>query len=221
MITVARPEPDRGRTVAALLAEFRSFTDLIAGLDATEWTAPTRCLGWEVRDVAAHVVGQLVDTVTRAVGSRTPDEQAVGLRHRTPAELAADLRAGTESFALLTTMFDDANWVGPSLIPGITLGQGVQALLNDAYVHADDIRAAVGKPFDNGPGLYASLDFVLGALIRSGVASGEPGIAGLLAIPACGFTVATGIAARDFVLAATGRLDAAQLGLPEAVNIFR
>lgn len=172
MIVVDRPEPDRGHTVAGLRTEYRRFANLIAGLDRAVWTAPTRCTRWEVRDVSAHVVGQLVDTVSGKVGSRTADEQAAGLREGTPAELASLLRA-------------------------------------------------VALPFDTGPGLYASLDFVLGALRRMDAASPEPDVAQLVAPSADCFTDATGLDAHEFLLAATGRLDTARLGLPEAVNIYR
>ena len=91
-------------------------------------------------------------------------------------------------------------------------------LLHDAYIHRDDIRAALAMAPDRGPGLVDSLDFVLGELIRNGTASAEPSVARLLDIPAAVFTRATGLDADKFLLAATGRLDAARLGLPESIN---
>jgi hypothetical protein len=97
------------------------------------------------------------------------------------------------------TVFDDALWSAPSPVPGLTLGQGMHALLLDAYVHGDDIRAALGLPFDAGPGLHASLDFVLGALLRDDTAAAEPAIAQLLAGPADHFSEKTGIAVHDFL----------------------
>ncbi|HEX4559222.1 MAG TPA: maleylpyruvate isomerase family mycothiol-dependent enzyme [Mycobacterium sp.] len=220
MNIVSRPEPMREPTVAGLLAEYGGFADLIAELDATAWARPTRCVGWQVCDVAGHVVGQLIDTVSGAAGRRTADEQAAAMRDQPPSALAADLRANAESFAQLSTVFDDTNWGGPSPIPDLTLGEGVHALLNDAYVHADDIRTALGLPADNGSGLQASLDFVLGALIGDD-ASTDPRIAKLLGIPAAEFAGATGFDAHDFLLAATGRLNAARLGLPTSINIYR
>jgi hypothetical protein len=80
--------------------------------------------------------------------------------------LADQLRAATEQFAQLATVFNDTAWASLSPIAGLSIGQGVHALLHDAYVHGDDIRAALGRPFDPGPGLYASLDFVLVATGR-------------------------------------------------------
>jgi hypothetical protein len=93
--------------------------------------------------------------------------------------------------------------------------------LQDAYVHGDDIGAALGLPFDAGPGLPATVDFLLGALLRDDKAATEPAIAPLLAVPADHFSEITGIAAHDFLLAASGRCDPARLGLPDTINIFR
>ena len=102
-----------------------------------------------------------------------------------------------------------------------TARQGVHALLHDAYIHGDDIRAALGLPFDDGAGLLASVDFVLGALRRDDAAAAEPTVARLTGVSVEHFMRQTGMAAYDFVLAATGRSDPARLGLPDSVNIYR
>ncbi len=107
---MVRPGPDRDRTIAGLVGEYRSFAELLGALEAPDWTCETRCMGWQVRDVAGHVVGQAVDTVSGAIGSRTPDEQAAALRGESPAALAAQLRTATDSIARLATVFDDAMW---------------------------------------------------------------------------------------------------------------
>ena len=126
-----------------------------------------------------------------------------------------------DSIQELATAFDDAAWSAPSPVPGLSLGQGVHALLNDAYLHGDDIRAALGLPFDAGRGLRASLDFVLGALLRDEATAAEPAVAPLLVVPADQFSEQTGIAVHEFLLAATGRSDPARLLLPDILNIYR
>ena len=219
--SIARPGPDRQRTLSGLVDEYRSFAQLIAGLSNSEWIRDTRCTSWEVRDVAAHVVGQAIDTVSGTIGSRTPDDQAAALRSESSTALAARLHTALASITQLATVIDDAAWSAPSPVPELTLGQGTQALLQDAYVHRDDIRAALGLPFDAGPGLLASVDFLLGALLRDDSARAEAAIARLLAVPAEHFTQQTGMAAHDFLLAATGRRDPVPLRLPQSVNIFR
>jgi uncharacterized protein (TIGR03083 family) len=218
---VVRPGPDRLRTLTGLIDEYTGFAQLIGALGDSDWMRETRCVGWQVRDVAAHVVGQAIDTVSGTIGSRTPDDQAAALRSESPIALASQLETALTSLTQLNTVIDDAVWAAPSPVPGLTLGQGIHALLQDAYVHGDDVRAALGLPFEAGPGLHASLDFVLGALLRDDTARAEPALARLLAVPADHFTRQTGIAAYDFLLAATGRRDPASLRLPESVNIFR
>ena len=47
------------------IAVYDDFAALIDGLDDDAWRAPTRCTGWEVRDVAAHVVGLAADALQR------------------------------------------------------------------------------------------------------------------------------------------------------------
>jgi uncharacterized protein (TIGR03083 family) len=218
---IERTGPDRYRTLNGLVDEYRSFAELIGALSNSDWTRDTRCTSWQVRDVAAHVVGQAIDTVSGTIGSRTPDDQAAALRSESPTALAAQLHTALASITQLANVIDDAAWSAVSPVPGLTLGQGTHALLQDAYVHCDDIRAALGLPFDAGPGLLASVDFLLGALLRDDTARAEPAIARLLAIPAEHFTRQTGMAAYDFLLAATGRCDPAPLRLPRSVNIFR
>jgi uncharacterized protein (TIGR03083 family) len=218
--SITRPVPDRRRTITGLAEGYRSFAQLIGTLGDSDWTRETRCAGWQVRDVAAHVAAQAIDTVGGTIGSRTPDQQAAALRGEAPATLAAQLHTASAAVIQLATVIDDA-WSAPSPVAGLTVGQGVHALLQDAYVHGDDVRAALGMPFDAGPGLPASIDFVLRALLRDESARTEPAIAPLLIVAADRFTQQTGIAAYEFLLAATGRGDPAPLGLPESVNIFR
>ncbi len=221
MTSAVRPGPDRGQTMAGLLHQYDSFAELVGALDASQWTRRTRCTGWQVRDVAGHVVGQAMDLAGGTIGSRTPDDQAAALRGESPTALAGRLRTAMDSVTGLMTVFDDALWSAPSPAPGFTIGQGMHALLQDAYVHGDDIRAALGLPFDPGPGLHASLDFVLGALLRDETASAETAIAELLPVPAEYFNERTGMAPHDFLLTATGRSDPARLRLPDTINIFR
>lgn len=211
----------RERTTAGLLREYRSFADLLATLDMSMWVRATRCAGWQVRDVAAHVVGQAIDTVTGASGTRSAEEQAASLRAESPLSLAAQMREIVQSAARLVAAFDDDIWARPSPLPRLTVGRAIHALLMDAYVHADDIRDAIDQPSDLGDGLSDSVDFVLDALSRDPIAAADPCLVRLLALPAGAFTKESGTDAHEFLLAATGRRDPRKLGLPETVNIFR
>lgn len=217
------------RTVAVpgMTAEYEAFTDLIEGLSADQWSTPTRCQGWAVGDVAAHVVGQLTDVVNlRLEGLGTPDvtaRQVEERRGRTPAELGEELRASAKLGADLTAGFDDEAWSSPA--PGGlsgTLGFGIEALWFDTYVHGDDIRHAMALPSVRSDGLVVSLSHLAQLLSDQGWEAAE------LRFPPFGVYPVSGGGGRivegdplEFVLAATGRSDAGTIGLPDSVNVYR
>ena len=64
----------REETVAGLAAELADFEALVRALDERAWATPTRCDGWTVADVAAHVAGTLTDILAgRFEGLGSPD----------------------------------------------------------------------------------------------------------------------------------------------------
>jgi uncharacterized protein (TIGR03083 family) len=59
--------------------ERASLVELLASLGAEQWQAPTVCLGWSVKDIALHLLGDDIgllsrrrDCVTAANASREP-----------------------------------------------------------------------------------------------------------------------------------------------------
>ena len=163
----------RGEVVEGLVDELGAFGDLIGPLDEKAWAAPTRCRGWSVADVAAHVIGSMADVVSgRFEGLGSPEvtaREVAERKGRTPAELAAELAGVTKLTSELGAAFDDAAWAAPA--PGGydgTLGDGVEALWYDTYLHADDIRAALGRTTPPGPGLRASVVHVATTLEKRG-----------------------------------------------------
>jgi uncharacterized protein (TIGR03083 family) len=216
------------RTVAipGLVAELQAFGDLVQSLSDEEWSAPSRCAGWTNADVAAHVIGQFTDVVNfRLEGLGTPEvtaRQVDERRGRTPGELADELSQSAKAGADLLAAFDDAAWdgPGPAGAPG-TLGFGVEALWYDAYLHADDIRSAIGRATPASDALNASVSHLAQSLTDR---DAEP-----LTLRLSGadeFTVSGGGRviegdAHAFVLAATGRGDLAPFGLDERANIYR
>jgi uncharacterized protein (TIGR03083 family) len=233
----------RTEVTTGLLEELARFKGLIASLTPAEWATPSRCTGWTVGDVAAHVVGGMADVAAfRLEGLGTPEgtaRQVAERQGRSPGELADELGAAIKAAAELLSAFNDEAWSLQA--PGgfdFTLGEGVEALWHDAWLHGDDVLAAVGRPSDRGEGMKASVSHIADVLTREGWG---PAVLALDGLPefavnggagngsSAGSPRGSGGVPRSrftgdplaFVLAATGRADPAPLGLDERANIYR
>jgi uncharacterized protein (TIGR03083 family) len=207
--------------------EYQSFGELIGGLSDTQWESPTRCEGWQVADVAAHVIGQLTDVVNfRLEGLGTPEataRQAEERKGRTPRELADELEASAKLAVDLLAAFDDDAWAAPGPQGGgTTLGFGVESLWFDTYLHADDIRSALGMPSRRTDAIRPSLSHLAHVLSDQGWGPADLAFEGFESFPVSGGGgKSVSGDAFAFVLASTGRGDPAAFGLGETVNIYR
>jgi len=211
---------------AGLLAEMQRFEDLVRSLNEKQWAMPSRCEGWTVAGVASHAIGSMADVVNlRLDGLGTPEvtqrevEERAG---RSPAELADEAAQVRKQAADMMPGFDDASWNAPS--PGGyegTLGDGVEALWFDFYMHGDDIRAAIGRPSEPSDGLRASASHIATELTKR---KWGPATIALDGLPE--FDVSGGGGQRvegdplAFALAATGRTDPGTVGLDDNVNLY-
>lgn len=210
-----------------LVDELTRFAALVRSLSPDEWTSPTRCDGWTVADVAGHVTGQFVDALSgRVDGLGSPEVTAREVeerRGRSPAEIADELEQAVKLGADLLPTFDAAAWSGPAPgAPDLTLGEGIEALWTDAWVHGDDIRAAIGRPSERSSGLRGSVFHYAELAGRSGWGPATLQLDGTerIDVRGGGGTIVEGDPL-DFVLVATGRRDPATLGLDETVNVYR
>lgn len=204
--------------------EHEAFADLISGLDDEEWATPSRCEGWTVGDVAAHVTGTLADIMAgRLDDLGSPEATAREVeerRGRIPAEVAEELREVRKGGQTMLDAFDASAWEAPS--PGGyegTLLQGVEALYYDAYLHGDDIRAAIGRPSTAGEGLRASVHHVAFELEKRGWGPATLALDGVEPVEIGGGGDRITGDPLAFVLVATGRSDPTTLGLDSSVNI--
>jgi uncharacterized protein (TIGR03083 family) len=217
----------RDEVVQGFVEEMGRFEALVRSLDDGAWTRPTRCEGWRVADVVGHVAGQLADiNAGRFEGLGTPEvtqREVDERRGRSRDELADELHEVVVAGQATLALIDDEAWKGPA--PGglgIPLGEGVEALWYDGWLHADDIRAALGQPAERSPGLRASVFHLSTLLEQSGWGPATIAVDGVEAIP-----VGDGTGTRvtgdphQFVLVATGRADPSTLGLDESVNVYR
>src|SRR5260370_3108163 len=149
--------------------ELLAFSELVRSLDETALARPTRCQGWTVANVAAHVAGSMADVVAgRLEDAGSPEWTGRQVRERegrSGAELSDEIAGAAKTSADLLAAFDDAPWNGPAP-PRVTrtLGDGVLALWYDTFLHADDIRDALGRGAVDGPGRRAAVHHVADVL---------------------------------------------------------
>jgi uncharacterized protein (TIGR03083 family) len=211
--------------IAGYNAELEHFEQLVRSLPEDAWRRPSRCEGWTVADVATHVAGTLTEIVEgRFDGLGTPERTqqiVVDRRRQGPAETADELAKSREVGASLLAAFDDATWQGPALggLPG-TIGEGVEGLWYDTYVHAEDIRAAAGLPSEGGPGLRGSVIHLATLLTAKGWGPATLTLDGLDPVPVGGGGPAITGDPLAFVLTATGRADPSTIGLDPSVNVY-
>jgi uncharacterized protein (TIGR03083 family) len=209
--------------------ELDNFTELIRSLNDEEWETASRCDGWSVGDVARHVAGTLHNVATGNLeGLGTPEVTKAEVDDRagrSPSEVADEIDADKKVAVDLLAAFDDDAWNGPVPAPNIdgTLGDGVEALWFDAYLHADDIRSVIGREsVTGGPGLEAGLSHVATILSQQKWGPATLALDGVQEFPVNGGggRKVTGDPFQ-FLLAGTGRGDPAKFDLDESVNIYR
>ncbi|HUQ60194.1 maleylpyruvate isomerase family mycothiol-dependent enzyme [Lentzea sp.] len=125
---------DETRIWQTIDSERAATADLLAGLTDAQWTHPSLCDGWTVREVAAHLslaprmrVRDALGAFVRARGSfnRMIDQTARAEARRPTGELVAELRGIVGS---------------RKLAPSQTLGNA----LMDVMVHSQDIALPLG-----------------------------------------------------------------------------
>ncbi|MDX2391917.1 MULTISPECIES: maleylpyruvate isomerase family mycothiol-dependent enzyme [unclassified Streptomyces] len=126
---------DTTELTAAIAAERRELADLLDGLPAESWDAPSLCAGWRVREVAAHMT-----TGFRYSLAKTARElvRAGGRLHRMTDGCARRDAAAYPPRQLAAFLRDNAGhpWTPP--VGGLPM-----ALAHDV-VHGLDVTVALG-----------------------------------------------------------------------------
>ncbi|MGV9797743.1 maleylpyruvate isomerase family mycothiol-dependent enzyme [Mycobacterium sp. NPDC003449] len=117
-------------------AEREAFADLLAGLTPAQWDAPTLCDGWTVRDVAAHTVAYLGQTLPRLILNMTASRGNVDRLNARGLEPLA----GLEPERLTALMRDGAAPSGAGAL------YGARVALIECLIHQQDIRRPLGLP---------------------------------------------------------------------------
>jgi uncharacterized protein (TIGR03083 family) len=220
------PLQSREEILEAFQAGLTRFSTLVRPLTADQLATPSRCEGWTVGDVAGHFIGSIAEIAAGQVeGQGTPpvtDRQVAERRGRTAGQLADELDTAATSMPVLLAAFPDNAWDAP--LPGFngTLAEGVEALVFDGAVHADDIDDALELGHHPTQAeLIAALSHVAFHLEDQGWGPATLALDGMPEVDIKGggdrITGNPGL----FVLAATGRGNPADFGVDESVNIYR
>lgn len=106
---IVRPRIPRPLAMRLAETEYARMADTLAGLDADDWSRPTDCTLWDVRQLACHMVG-MANMVT------TPFETM-----RQQRKAAADARAnGVDPLTALTGLqvSERADWTPDDVVAG-------------------------------------------------------------------------------------------------------
>lgn len=171
---------------APLLRQRRRLANLVAGLDDEQWSTSSRCQGWSVQDVVAHLVTVnefwALSITSGASGSptrylekfdpvETPAQLVDALRSYTSAETLDRFLQSNDALASAVTSLDTPSWSALAEAPPGHLSirlVGLHALW-DSWIHERDIALPLGLPTDEeGDEICASLAYVsaLGAAFR-------------------------------------------------------
>jgi uncharacterized protein (TIGR03083 family) len=169
-----------GDPAVPLLRQRRRLATTLAGLDAAQWAAPSRCDGWSVQDVVAHLVttnqfwafsasAALDGTPTRVLATfdpvASPAEMVAAVRSQSPAEVLARFAETNEALAHAVAGLDAEGWsaVGEAPPGHVSLRAVALHALWDAWVHERDIVLPLGLvPVEEADEIDGSLRYAAG-----------------------------------------------------------
>lgn len=169
-----RPQLERDVAMRLAATEYDRVVDQLRSLDADDWTRPSGCPPWDVRDLAAHMLGmaEMAASVREGLRQMRKAKRAGGVfidaltglqvaerAAVTPAQLVAGFadagpravkgRRRTPGFVRRRTMPDQQPVGGSptSASEWWSVGYLVDVILTrDPWMHRTDIAAATGRP---------------------------------------------------------------------------
>lgn len=197
----------------AMLRQRRRLLSTLRELDAERWGEASRCAGWSVQDVAAHLVSTdrfwavsvrsgLAGSPTRFLATFDPvatPEQLVGpSRDQSPAAVLADLTASVDDLGDALAGVGPDGWSTLAEAPPghVALEAVVLHALWDGWVHERDVVLPLGLAVTEEPDeVTACLAYVaaLGPVFLATAGSQRTGRLEVAAdSPACRFVVEAG-----------------------------
>lgn len=150
-----------GAVGVPFLRQRRRFVSALAELSPEQWATPSRCDGWRVQDVAAHLAGAdqfwhlsivsgLAGEPTRVLAAfdpkATPAAMVDAVRGASPAETLASLREASEVLCATVEALDAAGWRALAESPAghVTIDALVHHALWDCWIHERDVLLPLG-----------------------------------------------------------------------------
>lgn len=144
-----------------MLRQRRRFAERLSQLSPEQWETPSRCEGWRVQDVVAHLTGTdqfwnlsiqsgLAGSPTRYLASFDPKSTPAALvdavRGADPEEALAAYLEADQALCATVEALDAAGWtaIGEAPVGHITVSGIVHHALWDAWVHERDVLEPLG-----------------------------------------------------------------------------
>ncbi len=232
------------RIADELKTERERLTAYLEALPEGAWDKDSLCEGWTVKDLVAHAIGIASDVANRrldGVGSPEQNQRQVDERkEHTPRQLLDEWKDQGKLLEDGILDLDDEFWNAP-YTENFNVGQALQRMVEDIWVHSHDIRIPLGDEPIDGPGLRSTLE-VAAREWHNRLPTYAPTV-GTVEVQAGDFTATVKGAGKESVkvagdpitlaLMSTGRIpldkaiadgtitvDSNQSGLSEALNIY-
>lgn len=154
-------EVTKQRIATELRQEREALTTYLESLPEAAWDKQSLCADWTVKQLMAHAVGIASDVANRRlddVGSPEANQRQVDEReHRTPQELLDEWRTEGKLLEDGILELDDAFWNAP-YSDNFTVGHALQRMVEDIWVHGQDIRIPLGDETTSSPALISTLE---------------------------------------------------------------
>jgi uncharacterized protein (TIGR03083 family) len=190
-----------GDPAVPLVRQRTRLATLLGFLDDEQWAAPTRCEGWSVQDVIAHLVGTnqfWAFSMAAALGGeptkflttfdpvRSPEQLVEPTRSQKPAKILESFVETTDALAGAVSGLDDDAWstLGEAPPGHVPLRAVALHALWDSWIHERDIALPLGlDPTEEPDEIISSLHYAA-ALSPAFVVAGGSSRPGAIAVEA-------------------------------------
>ena len=174
---VLRFDAPAGDLSVPLLRQRTRLGGWLRELDDAAWGTESRCAGWSITDVIAHLVGtdqfwflsatsalagEPTRILTRFDPVTTPAAMVDGMRDLAPAEVLQRYLDGVEALASVFGDLDDEQWAVPGEAPPghVPLHAVARHALWDAWIHERDVVLPTGAtPVEEPDEIVACLEY--------------------------------------------------------------